>query len=86
LARETIAAGEHKLVVLDEITYPINWGWITGADVARALVGRPEHVNVVATGRDAPAELTAAADTVTEMRKVRHAYHSGVRAKRGIDF
>jgi cob(I)alamin adenosyltransferase len=86
LARETIAAGEHKLVVLDEITYPINWGWIDGGDVARALTERPEHVNVVATGRDASAELVAAADTVTEMRKVRHAYDSGVRAKRGIDF
>ena len=86
LARETIAAGEHRLVVLDEITYPINWGWISGDDVVRALSGRPEHVNVVATGRDAPAELVAAADTVTEMRKIRHAYDSGVRAKRGIDF
>ena len=86
LARETIAAGEHKLVVLDEITYPINWGWIAGDEVVRALAERPEHVNVIATGRDAPAELIEAADTVTEMRKVRHAYDSGVRAKRGIDF
>jgi cob(I)alamin adenosyltransferase len=86
LARDTIAVGEHKLVVLDEVTYPINWGWIDGEDVVRALTERPEHVNVVATGRDAPAELIAAADTVTEMRKVRHAYDSGVRAKRGIDF
>jgi cob(I)alamin adenosyltransferase len=86
LARETIACGEHRLVVLDEITYPINWGWIAGDEVARVLGERPEHVNVVATGRDAPAELIAAADTVTEMRKIRHAYDSGVRAKRGIDF
>jgi cob(I)alamin adenosyltransferase len=86
LASATIAAGEHRLVVLDEITYPINWGWISGADVARALRDRPEHVNVVATGRDAPAELIEVADTVTEMVKVRHAYDAGVRAKRGIDF
>jgi len=86
LARETIAAGEHKLVVLDEITYPIVWGWIAGDEVARVLSERPEHVNVVATGRDAPAELIEVADTVTEMRKVRHAYDNGVRAKRGIDF
>jgi cob(I)alamin adenosyltransferase len=86
LARETIAAGEHRLVVLDEITYPIAWGWIDGAEVARALLERPEQVNVVATGRDAPPELIEVADTVTEMRKVRHAYDRGVRAKRGIDF
>jgi cob(I)alamin adenosyltransferase len=86
LARETLAAGEHQLVVLDEITYPINWGWIDGGEVAAALRDRPEHVNVIATGRDAPAELLEVADTVTEMRKVRHAYDRGVRAKRGLDF
>jgi cob(I)alamin adenosyltransferase len=86
LARATIEAGEHQLVVLDEITYPMNWGWIPSAEVAAALSGRPEHVNVIATGRDAPAELVDVADTVTEMTKVRHAYDRGVRGKRGLDF
>jgi len=86
LARETIAAGEHGLVVLDELTYPINWGWIPIEEVVAALRRRPERVNVIVTGRDAPAELVEAADTVTEMRKVKHAYDRGVRAKRGLDF
>lgn len=86
LARKTIAAGEHRLVVLDELTYPIAWGWIDAGEVAAALKGRPEAVNVVVTGRDAPAELVEAADTVTEMTNVKHAYDRGVRAKRGIDF
>jgi cob(I)alamin adenosyltransferase len=86
LARAAIEAGEHRLVVLDEITYPIAWGWISGEEVARALRERPEPVNVIATGRGAPAELIEVADTVTEMTKIRHAYDSGVRAKRGIDF
>jgi cob(I)alamin adenosyltransferase len=86
LARETIRAGRHQLVVLDEITYPVNWGWIAGEEVARTLRERPEQVNVVATGRDAPPELVEVADTVTEMVNIRHAYDSGVRAKRGIDF
>lgn len=86
LARETIREGQHQLVVLDEITYPINWGWISGEEVAQVLRERPERVNVIATGRDAPAELLEVADTVTEMKKVRHAYDKGVRAKRGIDF
>jgi cob(I)alamin adenosyltransferase len=86
LAYATIAAGDHQLVVLDELTYPINWGWIDGVEVAAALRDRPEHVNVIATGRDASPELLAIADTVTEMRKLRHAYDSGVRAKRGLDF
>ena len=86
LAKETIRAGEHQLVVLDEITYPVNWGWIPAEEVAAVLRERPEQVNVIATGRDAPAELIEVADTVTEMTKVRHAYDKGVRAKRGIDF
>jgi cob(I)alamin adenosyltransferase len=86
LARAALAAGEHQLVVLDEITYPINWGWISGEEVAAAIRERPERVNVVATGRDAPPELIEVADTVTEMVKVKHAYDRGIRARRGIDF
>jgi len=86
LAAETITAGEHQLVVLDEITYPMSWGWIPSDDVAAAIRDRPEHVNVIATCRDAPDALLAVADTVTEMRKVKHAFDTGVRAKRGIDF
>jgi len=86
LAKDTIREGHHQLVVLDEITYPINWGWIPAEEVAQVLRERPERVNVIATGRDAPPELIEVADTVTEMTKVRHAYDKGVRAKRGIDF
>ena len=86
LARAALAAGEHRLVVLDEITYPINWGWIDGEEVAAAIRERPERVNVVATGRDAPPQLIEVADTVTEMVKIKHAYDRGIRARRGIDF
>jgi cob(I)alamin adenosyltransferase len=64
----------------------MNWGWIDPAEVAAAIRDRPPEVNVVATGRDAPAELLEVADTVTEMRKVRHAYDRGVTARRGIDY
>ena len=85
-AAALIAAGNHRLVVLDEITYPINWGWIDGEAVSATITGRPEHVNIVCTGRDAPAELVDVADTVTEMRKVKHAYDTGVIAKKGIDY
>jgi cob(I)alamin adenosyltransferase len=85
-ASAVIAAGEHRLVVLDEITYPISWGWIDGAEVIAAIAGRPEHVNVVCTGRDAPDSLIDLADTVTEMRKLKHAYDTGVIAKKGIDY
>ena len=67
-AADLLAAGDHHLVVLDELTYLCNWGWLDTVRVASAIGGRPEHVNVVVTGRDAPAELIEVADTVTEMR------------------
>jgi len=86
LAAATIAAGAHELVVLDEITYPINYGWLPIGDVLDAIQARPEHVNVVATGRNAPEALVELADTVTEMRKVKHAFDRGIRARRGLDF
>jgi cob(I)alamin adenosyltransferase len=85
-ARRAIASGDYQLVVLDEVTYPMNWGWVDTAEVAAAIRDRPPAVNVVATGRDAPAELVEVADTVTEMRKVRHAYDRGVLGRRGIDY
>jgi cob(I)alamin adenosyltransferase len=64
----------------------MTWGWIPTSDVVEAIRTRPPSVNVIATGRDAPADLVAVADTVTEMRKVKHAFDSGVRAIRGVDF
>ncbi|HLU52718.1 MAG TPA: cob(I)yrinic acid a,c-diamide adenosyltransferase [Acidimicrobiia bacterium] len=85
-ASRIISAGEHHLVILDEVTYPMNWGWIETADVVAAIEERPDHVNVICTGRDAPDELVAIAHTVTEMRNVKHAYDQGIMAKRGIDY
>ena len=86
VSKEKIESGQYGLVVLDEITYPMNWGWIPTAEVVDVIRNRPPSVNVIATGRDAPAELVDLADTVTEMRKVKHAFDRGVRAIRGIDF
>jgi cob(I)alamin adenosyltransferase len=85
-AKETIAAGAHEMVLLDEVTYPINFGWIPVEEVVAAIEGRPGHVNIIVTGRDAPPEVVATADTVTEMVKVRHAFDNGIAARRGIDF
>ncbi len=86
VAQDKIRSGAYGLVVLDEITYPINWGWIPVTDVVSLLGSRPAAVNVIATGRDAPAELIDLADTVTEMRNRKHAFDRGIRAMRGIDF
>jgi cob(I)alamin adenosyltransferase len=72
--------------VLDELTYPVNWGWLELGEVVETIASRPERVNVVATGRSAPAALVEIADTVTEMAKVKHAYDRGIPGRRGIDF
>jgi cob(I)alamin adenosyltransferase len=85
-ARDLLASGAHQLVVLDEVTYPVNWGWIGVDELVGAIRDRPSHVNVVCTGRNAPAELVAVADTVTEMQVVKHAYQQRIRAKKGIDY
>lgn len=85
-AARLIHAGEHRLIILDEVTYLCTWGWIETADVAATIRARPSAVNIVLTGRDAPGELIDVADTVTEMRKVKHAYDSGVNAMRGIEY
>ncbi len=85
-ARALIRGGRHQLVVLDEITYPINWGWIDLAEVVTTIEQRPETVNIVCTGRGAPQALIDVADTVSEIADVKHAYRAGIRAKRGIDF
>jgi cob(I)alamin adenosyltransferase len=86
LAAAKILSGDYKLVILDEVTYPMNWGWIDGDAVVEAIARRPAQVNIVATGRDAPLALVEVADTVTEMAKVKHAFDRGIRARRGIDF
>jgi len=85
-AAELIQAGDHRLIVLDEITYPMNWGWISTDEVVRTIADRPADVNVICTGRDAPAALIEIAHTVTEMRNVKHAYDQGIMARRGIDY
>ncbi|WP_457636642.1 cob(I)yrinic acid a,c-diamide adenosyltransferase [Oceanithermus sp.] len=84
-AAAAVGSGEWDLVVLDEVTYPLNFGWIPVAEVVEALGSRPRHVHVVLTGRDAPWELVELADTVTEMKKVKHAYDAGVPAQKGME-
>ncbi len=81
-----VQSGTHRLVVFDEITYPLNWGWIDASDVEATFRDRPERVSLVLTGRDAPQWMIEMADTVTEMHKVKHVYDRGVRAKKGIDY
>ncbi len=84
-AQATISAGQHFLVVLDEIMYPLRYGWLPLDPVLDCLRQRPSQVHVVLTGRNAPDELMDLADTVTEMRLVKHHFKAGVPAQRGIE-
>ena len=84
-ARAAILSGEHFMVVLDEITYPLIYGWLPLAGVLQTLRERPRDVHVVLTGRRCPPEIIELADTVTEMQMVKHAFKAGVPAQRGIE-
>ncbi len=86
VAREKISSAEYDLVILDELTYAINYGWLEEPEVLQVLDGRPDRTNVVVTGRRAPQGLIEIADTVTEMRKVKHAYDAGIKARKGIEY
>ncbi|HEY0478096.1 MAG TPA: uroporphyrinogen-III C-methyltransferase, partial [Kofleriaceae bacterium] len=85
-AKQLIGSGGHAVVVLDEITFAINYGFVELGDVLAALRDRPPHVHVVATGRNAPEELRAIADLVTDMTCVKHPFERGVTAQPGIDY
>jgi cob(I)alamin adenosyltransferase len=86
VAHEKLTSGEYELLILDELTYAVKYGWVPVDDVVAGVRNRSPRTNVVITGRDAPDEIVDLADTVTEMRKVKHAYDQGVKAKKGIEY
>jgi cob(I)alamin adenosyltransferase len=81
LANET-----HRLYVLDEFTYPINWGWLDIDDVISTLVSRPGQQHVIITGRRADPRLVQVASLVTEMTKIKHPFDAGQKGQRGIEW
>jgi len=86
LARQVLAAGEHDLVILDEINLALSHHLIPLEEALAALRARPPWVEVVLTGRQAPPELVELADLVTEMRPLKHYYQAGIKARRGIEW
>ena len=84
-AQAAILSGENFMVVLDELTYPLIYGWLPLDGVLQTLQSRPKDAHVVITGRRCPPEIIALADTVTEMVKVKHAFNAGIPAQRGIE-
>mgnify|MGYP005814150081 CR=1 FL=1 len=86
VAKAKLMSGDYQLLVLDELTYAVTYGWVDAAEVAAAIRDRSPRTNVVITGRDAAPELIDVADTVTEMRKVKHAHDRGIKAIKGIEY
>jgi len=85
--KAAIKAGDTDLIVLDEATYPVTYGWLDVDDVVTTIANRPAHVHVVVTGRDAHEKLVEIADVVTEMEDVKHPYRDqGIKAQPGLDF
>lgn len=85
VARGMLADAALGLVILDELTYPLTLGWLDMATVLADLRARPAHQHVVVTGRRAPATLVDAADTVSELRDIKHAFRAGIAAQPGVD-
>jgi cob(I)alamin adenosyltransferase len=86
VAKGKLASGQYDLLILDELTYVVNYGWVPVDEVVDGITGRWSKTNVVVTGRNAPPEVVEIADTVTEMTVVKHAYQQGITAIKGIEY
>ncbi len=84
--KQFIAEERYEFLLLDELTYPIKYGWLDEEDVVSTLRDRPGFQHVVVTGRDAPQSLIDAADLVSEVTKVKHPMDAGIRAQQGIEW
>lgn len=84
-ARELLADPDISLVVLDELNIALRYQYVDLDELLDALSNRPEMQHVVVTGRGAPQALIEAADTVTEMQVVKHAFKDGIRAQKGVE-
>lgn len=85
-ARRKAFSGRYDIVILDEVNVAVHLGLVPLADVLALVRERPEHVHLVLSGRNARPELVEAADTVTEMRCLKHAFEKGIEAQKGIDY
>lgn len=87
LAKQKISSGEYDLILLDEFTYPLVFGWIDTQETINWLMkNKPSHLHLIITGRDAPPALIDYADLVTKMEEVKHPFYQGIKAQPGIEF
>jgi len=85
-ASAEILSGKYDLVILDEINYALSYGFLPVEDVVDFLKKKPDMLHVILTGRDARPEIIEIADTVTEMREIKHPFQKGIMAQKGIEF
>ena len=85
-AKEVINSGKYQLVVLDELTYLVKYKMVDANEIVGFLKNRPKDLHIVVTGREAPESLIEIADLVTEMQEVKHHYHTGIKAQKGIEY
>ena len=83
---EVVTNGEHELVILDEVNEAVQIGMLKESLILDLIKKKPDHVELVLTGRGASSEIKAAADLVTEMRLHKHYFDKGVNARRGIEY
>ena len=86
IAEKMLQDESYHLVVLDELTYMLSFKYLDADKILNALRNRPESKSVVVTGRGGGTELIDWADTVSELKEIKHAYNSGVQARKGVDF
>jgi cob(I)alamin adenosyltransferase len=86
ICRQKILSGDYDLIVLDEMTYPLKYNWLSWEEVRPVLDQRPAGMHLVITGRYAIPELVEYADTVSEITEVKHHYRAGVKAQKGVEF
>lgn len=86
LIEECREQSKYHLIVLDELNIALSYGYLDVNKVVEVLKNKPENLNIMVTGRGAPQELIDIADTVTEMKPIKHAFDNGIQAQRGIEF
>jgi cob(I)alamin adenosyltransferase len=86
VAAEKIGSGSYDTVILDELTYALNYGWVALDEVLDTIRQRPGHVHIIITGRGAPQALIDLADTASEINEIKHAHRKGIKAQAGIEF
>ncbi len=84
--REAMLTSNYNIVVADEINVAIKMGLLTMEQVCKLIDGKPESVELVLTGRDAPTEIIEKADLVTEMRNIKHYFDKNIGARKGIEY